>query len=443
MELGFWTIVPLILMVVLVITTKRVLESMIIPIIMVFVLKEGSGFIVGFTDSFYAVMEEGTFPWILLMLTLFGGLIQLLLESGGIDGFRKLALKYIKSERSSMVFTWILGLILCIDDYINDLAIGPSVRSITDQHHVTREGLGTIIISMGVPICSLLPVTAMAVFVFGIMKDSGISAADSNMLTEYMQVVQFLIYPMMIVLVAFLLAVGILPKIGPLKRLSKELKMVGLQESEETEKFDEDGKLRDFIIPVVVLVGVMLYTNDLVVSVLCAIATCFVLYIPRKKMAFDDFFKNFLEGIHSMIDILVILLLVFVFVDGLNGIGLSEYVIETTTPFLAGGVIPVLSFVVVALLAFGGVDYWAVILLMAPITVPLAETFGVNVYLTIAAVVSGAVCGGTTCFFGEQMLMVSQSVQRKSTELAVVNLPYAIIAFVATGIIYAVLGFAL
>ncbi len=120
MELGFWTIVPLILMVVLVITTKRVLESMIIPIIMVFVLKEGSGFIVGFTDSFYAVMEEGTFPWILLMLTLFGGLIQLLLESGGIDGFRKLALKYIKSERSSMVFTWILGLILCIDDYIND-----------------------------------------------------------------------------------------------------------------------------------------------------------------------------------------------------------------------------------------------------------------------------------------------------------------------------------
>ncbi len=278
---------------------------------------------------------------------------------------------------------------------------------------------------------------------FGIMKDSGISAADSNMLTEYMQVVQFLIYPMMIVLVAFLLAVGILPKIGPLKRLSKELKMVGLQESEETEKFDEDGKLRDFIIPVVVLVGVMLYTNDLVVSVLCAIATCFVLYIPRKKMAFDDFFKNFLEGIHSMIDILVILLLVFVFVDGLNGIGLSEYVIETTTPFLAGGVIPVLSFVVVALLAFGGVDYWAVILLMAPITVPLAETFGVNVYLTIAAVVSGAVCGGTTCFFGEQMLMVSQSVQRKSTELAVVNLPYAIIAFVATGIIYAVLGFAL
>jgi len=408
MELGFLTIVPLILMVVSVIVTKRVFESMIIPIILVFVLKDGTGFIGGFVDSFYEVMAEGTFPWILMMLTLFGALIQLLLESGGIDGFRRLALRYIKAERSSLVFTWILGVILCIDDYINDLAIGPSVRSITDSYKVPREAVGTVVISMGVPMCSLLPVTAMAVFVFGIMQDSGISGENSNMLTEYMKVVPFLVYPMLIVLVAFLLAVGILPKIGPLRKLSKQMQEE-TEISEEHQHFDEKGQLLDFIIPVVVLVGVMLYTNDLVVAVLIAIAVCFALYIPRKKMKFDDFFKNFFEGVHSMIDILVILLMVFIFVDGLTRIGLSEYVIETTTPFLAGGAIPVLTFIVVALLAFGGVDYWAVILLMAPITIPLAVSFDVNVYLTMAAAVSGAVCGGTSCFFGEQMLMCSQS----------------------------------
>ena len=436
------TIVPLILMVVLVIVTKRVFESMIIPIILVFVLKDGTGFIGGFVDSFYEVMAEGTFPWILMMLTLFGALIQLLLESGGIDGFRRLALRYIKAERSSLVFTWILGLILCIDDYINDLAIGPSVRSITDRYKVPREAVGTVVISMGVPICSLLPVTAMAVFVFGIMKDSGISGENAGMLTEYMKVVPFLVYPMLIVLVAFLLAVGILPKIGPLRKLSKQMQEE-TEIAEEHQQFDEKGQLLDFIIPVLVLVGVMLYTNDLVVAVLIAIAVCFALYIPRKKMKFDDFFKNFFEGVHSMIDILVILLMVFIFVNGLTGIGLSEYVIETTTPFLAGGAIPVLTFIVVARLAFGGVDYWAVILLMAPITIPLAVNFDVNVYLTMAAAVSGAVCGGTSCFFGEQMLMCSQAVEKKPTELAVANLPYSIIAFVGTAVIYAILGFVL
>jgi len=302
--------------------------------------------------------------------------------------------------------------------------------------------VGTVVISMGVPICSLLPVTAMAVFVFGIMKDSGISGENAGMLTEYMKVVPFLVYPMLIVLVAFLLAVGILPKIGPLRKLSKQMQEE-TEIAEEHQQFDEKGQLLDFIIPVLVLVGVMLYTNDLVVAVLIAIAVCFALYIPRKKMKFDDFFKNFFEGVHSMIDILVILLMVFIFVNGLTGIGLSEYVIETTTPFLAGGAIPVLTFIVVALLAFGGVDYWAVILLMAPITIPLAVNFDVNVYLTMAAAVSGAVCGGTSCFFGEQMLMCSQAVEKKPTELAVANLPYSIIAFVGTAVIYAILGFVL
>ena len=152
MDYGILTVVPLILMVVLVMTTKRVLESMILPLLMVFIMKDGTGFIFGFIDSFYAVMEEGTFPWIMFCIGLFGSLIALLLASGAIDGFKRLAIRYIKSERSSLIFTWILGIILCIDDYINDLAIGPSVRKITDTQGVPREGIGIIILSLGVPI---------------------------------------------------------------------------------------------------------------------------------------------------------------------------------------------------------------------------------------------------------------------------------------------------
>jgi len=41
------------------------------------------------------------------------------------------------------------------------------------------------------------------------------------------------------------------------------------------------------------------------------------------------------------------------------------------------------------------------------------------------------------------MLMCSQAVEKKPTELAVANLPYSIIAFVGTAVIYAILGFVL
>lgn len=439
MNLGLLSVLPILLMVVLVLVTKKVFESLLISTAFVFILKDGWGFINGFVDSVYTVFAGDTYPWVLLMLTLFGALVQLLLESKGVDGFRKLALKGIKSEKSSLVFTWVLGLVLCIDDYINDLAIGPSVRSITDKYKIPREAIGFIILAMGVPICALLPVSAMAVFVFGVMQDSGISAPDANMLTEYLKIIQFLVYPILIVVMALLVALGIVPKIGPLKKLFKNKDAIVV--AEETEEEESNGSLIDFIIPVLVVVGVMIATSDLVIAVICALAACFVLYVPRKKMNIEDYFKNVFEGIHSMIDILVILLFVFAFVDGLQQIGFSEYVINVCTPILVGGVIPMISFIIVSLLVFGGVDYWAVILLVAPITVPLASTFGVNQYLTMAAVVSGAICGGTSCFFGEQMLMCGQAVEKDSVELASVALPYAIICFVLTSIIYCVLGF--
>ncbi len=441
MDYGILTVVPLILMVVLVMTTKRVLESMILPLLMVFIMKDGTGFIFGFIDSFYAVMEEGTFPWIMFCIGLFGSLIALLLASGAIDGFKRLAIRYIKSERSSLIFTWILGIILCIDDYINDLAIGPSVRKITDAQGVPREGIGIIILSLGVPICTMLPVTAMAAFVFGIMKDGGISAEGSSMLVEYAKLLPFNAFPVFIVITTLLLAIGILPKFGPLKKAFAEAR-ANLVESAEEEEV-EGGNLIDFIIPVIVLLVMMIIFNELMIAVLAAIVACFLLYIPRKIMTLSEFMENFNEGIKDMVEILVILLAVFILVNGLGEIGLSEYVIETVSPVLVGGVIPVLSFIVVALLVFGGMDYWAGMLLLAPIIIPLAQNFDVNVYLTMAAAVSGSVCGGNACYFGEQMLLVSEAVELPPAKLAAANLPYAAIAAIATGIFYLVMGFVL
>ena len=439
MNPGFLSVLPIIVMCVLVITTKKVFESLLISTNLVFILNDGPGFIYGCVESIYEVFAGGTYPWILLMLTLFGALVNLLLESKSVNSFRGIALKHIKSAKSGLVFTWILGLILCIDDYINDLAIGPSVRSITDRYKVPREAIGFIILAMGIPICALLPVSAMAVFVFGVMQESGLSAPDANMLVEYMKVVRFLVYPVLIVVMALLVAVGLVPKIGPLKILYEK----GDVGSASSEKEAGDGNLIDFIFPVLTVVAVMIATNDLVVAVVCALAVCFILYVLRKKMTIEDFFKIVFEGIHSMIEVLVILLFVFVFVNGLEKIGFSEYVITTTTPFLTGGLIPVLSFIIVSLLVFGGVDYWAVILLMAPITVPLASTFGVDQYLTMAAVLSGAICGGTSCFFGEQMLMCGQAVEREPVDLAMTAFPYSAICFVLTAVIYGVLGFIL
>lgn len=453
---GFITVLPLLLMLVLVITTKRIFESMIIPIIIVFILKDGSNFVFGFIDSIYEVLADETYPWILLMLTLFGAFIALLINSGGTRGFKKLAEKSITSQRSSLIFTWFLGLILFIDDYINNLGIGPTIRDITDKYKVPREGLGFIICSMGTPICSIVPLTAFAVFVFGIMQDFGIAADGSNLLTEYAKLIPFMFYPMLIILIALLLVLGIMPKVGPMKRAFQALEEAGdslaadnsltpekAEEALEEARQEKDCSMIDFIVPVAVVLSVMLYTSDLVFSVLLGLASCFILYISRKKMTISEYFTSFFEGINDMIYILIIILMTFIFVRGLNDLGFSDYVVATVSPYLAGGLIPALAFATVGIIAFLGVDYWAVMLLIAPIALPLSAQFDINPYMTMAAIASGSIFGGTACLFSEQILMCSQSVERPAVKVALCGLPYSFMGFGMTIVLYLIFGFAL
>jgi hypothetical protein len=61
----------------------------------------------------------------------------------------------------------------------------------------------------------------------------------------------------------------------------------------------------------------------------------------------------------------------------------------------------------------------------------------------MAAVVSGAVFGGTACFFAEQILMCSQAVQRPPVRVAMGGLPYSVLGFVLTVILYLIFGFLL
>ena len=448
------TVLPLLLMLVLVVVTRKVFESIIVATALVFILQDGTGFITGFTYSMYDVFAEGTYPWILLVLTLFGGLIALLIKSGGISAFRRLATKYMRSERSSLVFTWILGVVLFIDDYINNLGIGPTVRDNTDRHKISREQVGFTVCSMGTPVCSLVPLTAIAVFIFGIMQEYGISGDYSDMLAEYVRLIPFLFFPISIIVIAFLLSIGVLPRVGVMRKYHKELaegtyELTGAEKKQMEEMEDgidvseAKGAMVDFALPVVLLVGAMLITSDLILAVIVGLAVAFVLYVFRKKMSVTEFFEGFFRGVGDMIFILAVVLMTFVFVYGLENIGFSDYVIEVVTPLLTGGAIPVLTFITVSVIAFLGVDYWAVMLLIAPIAIPLSDYFMVNPYMTMAAIVSGAVFGAIACFFAENILMCAQSVQRPPVRVALAGLPYNILGFVVSTILYLIFGFAL
>jgi predicted histidine transporter YuiF (NhaC family) len=249
---------------------------------------------------------------------------------------------------------------------------------------------------------------------------------------------------------------GVIPRVGPLKKAYQRVEEKGLlfpeELAESSAELDEarerilskvDPKLRNFLIPMLVVVAVTLVTEDLVPGVILGILTCFIMYIPAKVMTIKEFIENFFEGMKDMIFIATFIMMAFIFVEIENGLGFSDYVIETVKPYMIGGLIPVITFIVVGLMSFAGMDFWAVMILFFPIVVPLSEHFGINLYLAMGSIVSGATFGGHACFFSDQMLMSSASVQIRATDEAVALLPYAVMAAVVTAVLYLIFGFVL
>ena len=342
-----------------------------------------------------------------------------------------------------------------VDDYLNNLTIGAAMRGITDQHKVPREMTAMAINVTGAPVCVLLPFSTWAAFIYGLMLEVGV--AEGGLISEYTKLIPFIFFAIVMVGMVPFMALGIIPRFGPIKKAYERVEKtgktfpedladtMGIEFAETQARIKEKGepKLYDFLIPIIAVIVLVITTEEIMYGLFLALALCFILYVPRKKMNIREFFDNFFEGAKEMLFIAIFVMMAFIFVEAVEELGLSEYVITSVEPYLNGALLPALAFVIVAVLAFFGIDFWGIMILMFPIVAPLAQASGVNVYLALGGVVSGAVFGGMACFFSEQMIMSSTSVQIRPTDQAVCLLPYALIACAATTILYLIFGFAL
>jgi Na+/H+ antiporter NhaC len=48
--------------------------------------------------------------------------------------------------------TWGLGLTMFVDDYLNSLAVGSAMRSVTDRYRTSREMLAYVVDSTAAPV---------------------------------------------------------------------------------------------------------------------------------------------------------------------------------------------------------------------------------------------------------------------------------------------------
>ena len=94
-------------------------------------------FITEWVNTLEGVMSDEAY--LILVCGLFGSIIALLTASKGHFGFAKIVSKICNSERKTLFTTFILGVIIFIDDYLNVLSIGTAMKKVYDKVKVPRE----------------------------------------------------------------------------------------------------------------------------------------------------------------------------------------------------------------------------------------------------------------------------------------------------------------
>lgn len=376
--------------------------------------------------------------WIILVCGVFGGLIELIIRSGGVFAFGEWAMTFVKNERSALIVSWLVGLLIFIDDYMSALANGVTVRKITDKFGISRVKLAFIVSAMAAPLCLIFPMTTWTIYCGKLLEDNAV-VGKSQGFDGYLATIPFMFYPIIVVLMSLLMALGYLP-------LTQKYQLKGNQNTtidsdEKQESLTKKSHPMYFFLPLIVMIAATFYLNkDALYGGFAALAFTFFLYLGTRVMTMGEFSDAVFAGLGSMIYALGILVMSYVLKRVGDEMKLTPFVIEIATPYLNKAILPMLVFLVLSFISYSTASSWGLYAVAIPIVFPLAQAVGANVWLSMAAVFSCGGFGSQASFFSDATILTAQSTETDNMEISFAALPYNLFAVALSALAFWIAG---
>ena len=123
-------------------------------------------------DGFIGGIADAWNVGIFMFLIMLGIMVALINKAGGSIAFGRWAEKHIRSRIGAIFATFILGVLIFIDDYFNCLTVGSVMSPVTDSHNISRAKLAYIIDATAAPVCMIAPISSWAAAVSGMVDES-------------------------------------------------------------------------------------------------------------------------------------------------------------------------------------------------------------------------------------------------------------------------------
>ena len=447
-ETGWLSILPPIIAIALALLTKEVYSSLFIGVfsgMLIYAFASG-GTIVSASAMTFDMMSSkiSDNSYMIIFLALLWAVVMLVDKSGGSRAYGRWAEKRLKSRRSAAFFTSLLGILIFIDDGFNCLTVGTVMRPID---------------ATAAPVCIIAPVSSWAVAVA-----SEVSETDG--FDIFLKIIPYNFYAILtIIMVFFICFTG--KDFGPMKAAEERMLSEGPEKQSEADWTESKGQVIDLVLPIVVLIicaicgmayvggffeGVSFSeaigynpTAGLSLGAFAGLVTAFVLYIPRGLMTPKEFIKCIVDGIGSIVPPMLILILSWS-LGGVcrqligTGVFISGFVSTSNLPM---ALLPVLIFVIAALMSFSMGTSWGTFGMLIPIVTMICETDVAATLLlpALGATLAGSVYGDHCSPISDTTILASTGADCMHIRHVETQLPYATLVAVVCAVGYLVTGF--
>lgn len=446
---GWLSLLPTTLVIFFALSTHRTVEALFCGTIAGVLLINPTEAVEQIVDISMTVMMDETIAWIILVCGLMGALIAILEKGGSILSFSDMLVTKIKSRNQSLLVTFVLGILIFIDDYLNAIAISSSMKKITDSYQVSREKLAYMVDSTAAPICILVPISTWAIFFSSLLEANGVAESGEG-IKAYISAIPYMAYGWVTLIIVLLVAMNKIPDLGAMKKAEERAK-AGQVKPDGAVDIDLGADIKahsnpimgliNFILPMIILVGASWYFGiDLLAGVIVAVVFTVCFYGIQKLVTMNELFDAVYDGIKVMLLPLATVIGGFMLKNVNDSLGLTQYVIETATPYLSAQYFPALVFLITGALVFASASSWGTFAVAMPIILPLGAQIGVPLHLTVAALLSASAAGSHSCFFSDSTVLSAQGSGCTSMQHATTQFPYALIGIVATTIFFLVIA---
>ena len=213
-NMGFISVIPPILAIVLSFVTKNTIVSLAIACITCTLLV-GQG-ILGFPTLLKESLGTTSFAWVMLLNTFIGILVAYFQKTGAIQGFSQWVHDKHLSRRGAQLMAWVLGMFVYFSDSFSPLFVGCTMRSITDKARISREKLAYIADSTSAPVSVLVPITGWAAYLSGLAVGIGCIVTQEDGAALFLKAIPFNFYALLAVIFVGLIGSGIVKDFGPM-----------------------------------------------------------------------------------------------------------------------------------------------------------------------------------------------------------------------------------